>query len=67
LRLFFAEKEFEVTICNTNNKEYGDYSVNKACCDGVEMKISDGRSAVLDKALVDGLDAGLHKITVELV
>lgn len=66
ISLFFAGKEFEVTINNTNNKEYGEYKVGKADCDGVALQVFDEK-AVMDKASVDALSDGVHKITVELV
>lgn len=65
ISLNFADKEFVVVIKNENGKEYGEYTVAKADCDGRELSIVDGK-AVMPKCAVDTLSAGTHTITIEL-
>ena len=65
ISLQFAGKEFEVTICNEADKEFGAYQVSAADCDGVALTVR-GDAAVMDKAAVDALGEGVHKIRVAL-
>lgn len=65
ISLCFADKEFVVVIKNENGKEYGEYSVAKADCDGMELSVIGGK-AVMPKSAVDALGEGTHTITVEL-
>ena len=63
--LYFAEKAFEVTLINTEEKEYGSYTVAEAECDGKALEIRNG-AAVMKKSAVTALDTEIHKITVKL-
>lgn len=63
INLSFADKRFCVII--HGEKEYGDYAVTSADCDGIALTIRDGK-AVMCKADVDALDENLHTITINL-
>lgn len=63
IRLHFADKKFCVVI--HGGKEYGEYTVAKADCDGLALAIRDGK-AVMPKATVDALDESVHTITIHL-
>ena len=65
ISLSFADKEFVVIIKNESGKEYGEYSVNRADCDGAALSVIDGK-AVMPKSAVDALGEGTYTITVEL-
>ncbi len=67
IRLTFAGKELEVTIKNTSGKEYGEYKLGSADCDGEKLEIVDGIKAVMAKDAVRALMPAVHKLTVELV
>ncbi len=67
ISLLFAGKELEVTIKNTSAKEYHEYKIGSAECDGVKLNIVDGIKVVMTKEEVDALIPGVHRLTVELV
>jgi cellobiose phosphorylase len=66
ISLWFAQKQFEVTVINENDKDFGAYTISQADCDGVPMQPADTVKSVLDKSAVDALSDGLHRITVIL-
>ena len=63
ISLQFANKEFVVVTKNEGGKEYGEYSVVAADCDGAALTVFDGK-AVMNKAAVDALDENVHTITI---
>ena len=65
ISLNFADKEFAVVIKNENSKEYGEYTVSRADCDGTALSVIGGK-AVMPKCAVDALNEGTHTITIEL-
>ena len=67
IKLIFADREFEVVYNNPEGLTYGEYSINKAVCDGVTELVNNGTSATLKREEVNNLDNKLHRIEVELV
>ena len=67
IRLYFAGKEFEITIKNEQELEFGEYEVGGAECDGKAMQITADKQAVLERKDLEHLDEKLHKVTVKLV
>lgn len=65
ISLRFADKEFVVVIKNENGKEYGEYTVSRADCDGAALSVIGGKT-VMPKCAVDALNEGTHTITIEL-
>lgn len=65
ISLNFADKEFAVVIKNENSKEYGEYTVSRADCDGTKLSVINGK-AVMPKCAVDALNEETHTITIEL-
>ena len=61
--LNFANKKFSIVI--HGGKEYGEYVVTDADCDGVALNIHSGKT-VMEKNDVDALDEYLHTITINL-
>ncbi len=62
----FAGHTFTIRYRNPGHKEYGDYQIRKACCDGsVELTIA-GSNAYLKKEQLASLGEGTHEIIVEL-
>lgn len=66
VRVSFAGKQFQVTYCNPNKKDFGSYTVAAADCDGVALSIVEDSHAVLSRELLDSLSDEVHRITVEL-
>ncbi len=67
ISLFFAGKRFQIEYKNLSGKEYGEYKIGKAVCDGVELDIANESVAIMSKSVLDTLEAESHTITVELV
>ena len=67
IRFCFAGKEFEVTFKNTDALEVGEYKIGLADCDGETLQIVDGIRALIERAAVESMDDGLHKVAVELI
>lgn len=64
---YFAGKEFEVTFKNEKELEFGEYEVGAADCDGETLQIIDGIQALIERAAVESMGDGLHKVVIELV
>lgn len=65
ISLRFADKAFRVVLHNPEGREYGDYAVHSAHCDGVALTIAAGK-AIMPKGAVDALGQQTHTITIEL-
>lgn len=65
ISLRFADKAFRVVLHNPQGREYGDYAVHSANCDGVALTIAEGK-AMMPKGAVDALGQQTHTITIEL-
>ncbi len=64
--LMFGGKQFKIQIQNPGKKDFGEYSIEKADCDGAEMKLPADGTAVLEKEKLDALADGEHLITLVL-
>ena len=63
----FAGKTFTVVCQNESRKDFGDYAMESALCDGAALPVKDNASALLSRELLDSLPEGAHQITVKLV
>lgn len=66
MKLIFADKEFEIIYSNSKGLTYGEYGIKNAICDGQERLMSDGTCAVLSRKAIAQMDAGIHRIEIEL-
>lgn len=65
LGLTFAGKRFEIIVVNPQGKEYGEYSVVSASCDGKPINIT-GECMAVTKKEIEAMSDCLHTIRVEL-
>lgn len=67
IRLSFAGKKFHVTVKNPQKKNFGEYKVISASCDGKNIFAVENGIAKMDMATLTGLDANkLHTVEVEV-
>ena len=67
IRLSFAGKKFQVTVKNPQKKNYGEYKVVSASCDGKNLFTVENGIAKMDMATLDSLDKNkLHTVEVEV-
>lgn len=64
--LMFGGKQFKIKVENLQKKDFGEYGIEKADCDGVEMDIPSDGVAVLEKTKLDALGDGEHLVTIVL-
>lgn len=65
ISLRFADKSFRIALHNPEGREYGDYAVHSANCDGVALTIAEGK-AIMPKGAMEALGQQTHTITIEL-
>ena len=65
ISLVFAGKRFTVLFQNRELKEYEEYRILEADCDGTALE-TEGKTAVLSREVLESLGEGEHKITVKL-
>ncbi len=63
----FAGKTFTVVCQNESGKDFGDYAMESALCDGAALPVKNNASALLSRELLDSLPEGTHQITVKLI
>lgn len=66
ISLMFGGKQFKIQIENPQKKDFGEYSIEKADCDGTQMEIPSESVAVLEKEKLEALGDGEHLITIVL-
>lgn len=67
IRLSFAGKKFQVTVKNPQKKNFGEYKVVSASCDGKNIFAVENGIAKMDMATLTGLDENkLHTVEVEV-
>ncbi|MBR1743967.1 MAG: cellobiose phosphorylase [Lachnospiraceae bacterium] len=66
IALLFGGKQFKICIKNPQKKEYGEYRIGKADCDGDVLESPAGNIVLLAKEQVEALDDREHLITVTL-
>lgn len=67
LRLEFAGKKFAVDILNPDQKEYGEYHIIQAYCDGTELEKRVDGSVWIEKKKIKQLASNeIHKINIVL-
>jgi cellobiose phosphorylase len=64
----FRGKTLEISYCNYQHLEYGQYKLAKVSIDNGWENIfsADGNSIIIDYQVIDQLDSGIHRIKVEL-
>lgn len=62
----FAGKILEITYDNPNRKEFGQYVITSAICDGEQLPITDDAFAFITKEKLQSLDESNHHITITL-
>lgn len=67
IRISFANKTLEVIFENADRKDYGDYTLASAVCEGREIPIADGSYGVLSRKVLDDLGDGIHSVTIKLI
>lgn len=67
IRLSFAGKKFQVTVKNPQKKDFGEYKVVSASCDGKNLFTVENGIAKMDMATLDSLDKNkLHTVEVKV-
>ena len=67
IRISFANKTLEVIFENADRKDYGDYTLASAVCEGRELPIAEGSYGILSRKVLDGLGDGIHSVTIQLI
>ena len=67
IQIAFANKTLEVIFENAGRKDYGNYSLASAVCEGRELPIADGSYGVLSRKVLDDLGDGIHSVTIKLI
>ena len=67
IQIAFANKTLEVIFENTDRKDYGDYTLTSAVCEGRELPVVDNSYGVLSQKTLDSLGDGLHSVTIKLI
>ena len=67
IQISFANKTLEVIFENADRKDYGDYTLASAVCEGRELPIADGSYGVLSRKVLDDLGDGIHSVTIKLI
>ncbi|HJC10842.1 MAG TPA: cellobiose phosphorylase, partial [Candidatus Blautia merdigallinarum] len=67
IQIAFANKTLEVIFENTGRKDYGDYTLTSAVCEGRKLPVVDNSYGVLSQKTLDSLGDGLHSVTIKLI
>ena len=67
IRISFANKTLEVIFENADRKDYGDYTLASAVCEGRELPIAEGSYGILSRKVLDSLGDGIHSVTIQLI
>lgn len=62
----FAGKSFKISYENPNGKNFGDYVIASATCDGQTLSITDDAFVFIPKETLQALDETEHLITITL-
>lgn len=65
--LTFCGKNFKVTYINSGGKEYGEYRLETAYCNGGSLKLRNGKSAVLPQHDIREMNENSAHIIINLV
>lgn len=63
----FAGKNLTVTYQNKNNKDFGDYIIDSAFCDGIELTVDENAFVILPRKLLAALSGTVHRIRINLL
>ena len=67
IRISFANKTLDVIFENADRKDYGNYTLASAVCEGRELPVVDNSYGVLSQKTLDSLGDGLHSVTIKLI
>ena len=67
IQIAFANKTLEVIFENTDRKDYGDYTLTSAVCEGRKLPVVDNSYGILSQKTLDSLGDGLHSVTIKLI
>lgn len=67
IRISFANKTLDVIFENADRKDYGNYTLASAVCEGRELPVVDNSYGVLSQKTLDSLGDGLHSVTIILI
>ena len=63
----FAGKRFIVVYKNSGHKDFGDYIIGCASCDGAELAVSEDSLITLSREMLNALSDDTHRIVVNLL
>ena len=67
IRISFANRTLDVIFENADRKDYGNYTLASAVCEGRELPVVDNSYGVLSQKTLDSLGDGLHSVTIKLI
>lgn len=62
----FSRKEFTIIYTNKNFKDFGDYTITSAVCDGKKLPVSEESYLIFPKESISNLSDEPHKIIITL-
>lgn len=63
----FAGKNLTVLYQNSNNKDFGDYIIDSASCDGTELEVNEDSFVILPRNMLTALSDTAHRIIINLL
>ncbi len=62
----FAGKNLTVFYQNSGSKDYGDYIIDSASCDGTELEVNEDSFVILPRDMIAALSDSTHRIIINL-
>ena len=66
LSLWFDGREFMIVIKNENDKEYGEYNIDRVTFDGADLPFAFGNEVTLIRERIKALTKRVHQVTIYL-